>query len=345
MTIIQNRQDTSTNWTRINPVLVQGELGIEIDTNKFKIGDGVTAWKDLAYPIPTKTSQLINDSGFLNVASIPSRTSQLVNDSGFLTSHQDISNKADRATTLAGYGITDSYTREQIDGKLSAAMRYKGTVATPYDLPVNPEVGDTYNIEDTGANYAWNGISWDKLSENIDLSDYALKSNIPTKTSDLINDSNFVPSSTLNNYALKNSIPSKTSDLINDSEFVSNSALQNYATKTDLREKQTIIDNLDNRISTIENTQYIGSNTVDVTKNGNNINITTKTFVFEQAIASEIWDITHNMNKYPYPICVDSTGAVFEPAWEYPKLQDNTLDKNRIILTMNGATTGKAFLN
>ena len=69
------------------------------------------------------------------------------------------------------------------------------------------------------------------------------------------------------------------------------------------------------------------------------------TFVFTQAIASDTWDITHNMNKYPYPICVDSTGAVFEPAWEYPRLQDNTLDKNRIILTMNGATTGQAYLN
>lgn len=39
---------------------------------------------------------------------IPSKTSDLTNDSGFLTQHQDISGKADSATTLAGYGITDA---------------------------------------------------------------------------------------------------------------------------------------------------------------------------------------------------------------------------------------------
>lgn len=38
----------------------------------------------------------------------PTKTSELTNDSGFLTQHQDISGKADSATTLAGYGITDA---------------------------------------------------------------------------------------------------------------------------------------------------------------------------------------------------------------------------------------------
>lgn len=39
---------------------------------------------------------------------VPTKTSDLTNDSGFLTQHQDISGKADKATTLAGYGITDA---------------------------------------------------------------------------------------------------------------------------------------------------------------------------------------------------------------------------------------------
>lgn len=47
---IQLRRDHSTNWTRINPVLSDGEPGLEIDTNKIKYGDGTTAWRDLAYP-------------------------------------------------------------------------------------------------------------------------------------------------------------------------------------------------------------------------------------------------------------------------------------------------------
>lgn len=43
------RNDTAANWTTENPVLGKGELGIEIDTAKFKIGDGTTAWGSLNY--------------------------------------------------------------------------------------------------------------------------------------------------------------------------------------------------------------------------------------------------------------------------------------------------------
>lgn len=43
------RNDTAANWTSVNPVLSKGEMGIEIDTNKFKIGDGIKTWSQLAY--------------------------------------------------------------------------------------------------------------------------------------------------------------------------------------------------------------------------------------------------------------------------------------------------------
>lgn len=46
---IQLRRDTSTNWSALNPVLHQGELGVEIDTFKAKLGDGVTTWASLGY--------------------------------------------------------------------------------------------------------------------------------------------------------------------------------------------------------------------------------------------------------------------------------------------------------
>lgn len=48
-TLIQLRRDTAANWTSVNPTLAQGEIGIETDTNKFKIGDGTTAWATLVY--------------------------------------------------------------------------------------------------------------------------------------------------------------------------------------------------------------------------------------------------------------------------------------------------------
>ena len=43
------RNDTAENWTTANPILGQGEMGIEIDTQKFKFGDGVTPWILLPY--------------------------------------------------------------------------------------------------------------------------------------------------------------------------------------------------------------------------------------------------------------------------------------------------------
>jgi hypothetical protein len=46
---LQNRRDTAANWTSNNPTLAAGELGLETDTTKYKIGDGTTAWNSLGY--------------------------------------------------------------------------------------------------------------------------------------------------------------------------------------------------------------------------------------------------------------------------------------------------------
>ena len=81
---------------------------------------------------------------------------------GFLTQHQDISGKAN---------ASEVYTKTEIDGKLASGMHFKGTVASASALPTQSnQTGDMYNVTDTGANYAWDGTAWDKLSENVDLS-------------------------------------------------------------------------------------------------------------------------------------------------------------------------------
>jgi hypothetical protein len=43
------RNDTAAKWAEVDPVLLKGEIGIEIDTRKFKFGDGVTKYSELAY--------------------------------------------------------------------------------------------------------------------------------------------------------------------------------------------------------------------------------------------------------------------------------------------------------
>ena len=44
---ILHRVDTAQNWQANDPVLGEGEFGIERETRQFKIGDGVTPWNDL----------------------------------------------------------------------------------------------------------------------------------------------------------------------------------------------------------------------------------------------------------------------------------------------------------
>ena len=46
---IQLRRDTAANWTSADTTLAAGEIGIETDTDQFKIGDGATAWTSLGY--------------------------------------------------------------------------------------------------------------------------------------------------------------------------------------------------------------------------------------------------------------------------------------------------------
>lgn len=43
------RKGTAAQWTAANPVLLSGEMGVELDTRKTKFGDGATAWATLPY--------------------------------------------------------------------------------------------------------------------------------------------------------------------------------------------------------------------------------------------------------------------------------------------------------
>lgn len=73
-------------------------------------------------------------------------------------------------TTISGFGITDAYTKTEIDQKISGGMHYKGSVQTVADLPASGnEIGDFYNIIATGENYAWDGSAWDLTGSIVDL--------------------------------------------------------------------------------------------------------------------------------------------------------------------------------
>lgn len=62
---LKSRVDTSENWTKINPVLLSGEQGIELTPDGayyIKIGDGKTTWTKLPYVQTDLSTKSVQDS-------------------------------------------------------------------------------------------------------------------------------------------------------------------------------------------------------------------------------------------------------------------------------------------
>lgn len=85
------------------------------------------------------------------------------NGTGGTTNYNDLTN----LPSIEGVTVKGNITLAKLG--LSTVYKYKGTVDTVSDLPSDAQIGDTYNVADTGANYSWNGTEWDKLSETIEI--------------------------------------------------------------------------------------------------------------------------------------------------------------------------------
>ncbi len=96
---------------------------------------------------------------------------------------------------------SEKLVKNYVDSKISSVYRYKGSVATYNDLPTeNLQIGDVYDVKDTGMNYAWNGTSWDELGMNIDASLFELKENKVTSISSASTDTEYPSASAVYNY-------------------------------------------------------------------------------------------------------------------------------------------------
>lgn len=86
--------------------------------------------------------------------------------------------------------VANTYTKAEVDSKVSAVMRYKGSKDTYAELPTEGNiVGDVWNVANAdaaqgikaGDNVAWNGTGWDILGGAVDLSGYATKTDLNDK--------------------------------------------------------------------------------------------------------------------------------------------------------------------
>jgi hypothetical protein len=58
----QLRRDSLERWESLNPILLEGEIGLVLDTKSFKIGDGIHNWNDLDYSSNPTILQELGDS-------------------------------------------------------------------------------------------------------------------------------------------------------------------------------------------------------------------------------------------------------------------------------------------
>ena len=150
-------------------------------TNKPQI-NGVTltgnkSLDDLGIDIPTATSELTNDSGYITSADVPTATSQLTNDSGFITS-ADVS-----AAGLSG-DYNDLTNKPTIPTLTSQLTNDSGFI-TSSDIPTNVSSFNNDRGYLTSSDVSAVAISGD-------YDDLLNKPTIPTATSDLNNDSGFI---------------------------------------------------------------------------------------------------------------------------------------------------------
>lgn len=134
--------------------------------------------------------------------------------------------------------------------------------------------------------------------------------------------------------------PEKVSQLENDLNFQTQEQVQEAIQA----ESDTINSRIDDEVERLEDEIHDatldiqGSDLIGVDKQEQTVTITSKTFVFEQGIASDTWVITHNLNKKPSVTVVDTAGTVFTASVEYNS-------DNVCTIYINGATKGKAYLN
>lgn len=124
-------------------------------------------------------------------------------------SKKKLADLAAKSTTLSGYGITDAYTKDEVDGKISSVYKPSGSIAgnaLVEDLLIAGNVGNVYNItteftttdkfvEGTGTTYpAGTNVAvvdvgsgdehdykFDAMSGVYDFSGYAKKTDLPEK--------------------------------------------------------------------------------------------------------------------------------------------------------------------
>ena len=239
--------DDSLSTTSTNPV--QNKIITEALNGKASQSD-----------IPTKVSELTNDSDFQTASqvaaaisgiNVPTKVSQLDNDSDFQTGTQ-VSNSISTATS----GLA---TKAELAGKQD-----KGDYATTAQLNGKQDtlVSGT-NIKTVNGNSLLGEGNILIKSVNVD-SALSTTSENPVQNKVITNKVNTIEQSITN---LSNTMPTKVSDLTNDSGYITNAALTDLATKEEVSAKQDTLVSGTN-IKTINGNSILGAGNIEIQGGG-----------------------------------------------------------------------------
>lgn len=149
---LKQKYDTSSNWGTANPILLAGEIGIESDTNKIKIGDGATNWNDLSYINGSSDGNIILLAGTednpINLGEL--NLGQLYFIKGWYSTYGRVATKfpTDSRYYLCYAFNVDNNNRKSITiyGYFMATSSYRGTDSISYNsgttVITGPEYGD-----------------------------------------------------------------------------------------------------------------------------------------------------------------------------------------------------------
>ena len=194
--------------------------------------------KTVNIAVPTKTSDLSNDSGYITnealdgyatKVELPTKVSQLENDSKFINESAldgyaktvDIPTKTSQLNNDSGYITANDVPVKSVDGATG-------------DVVTNAVKTTTQTLTDAQKQQARTNIGAGTSSFDGDYNSLTNKPTIPTKTSQLTNDSDFITDAALTGYAKTTDIPTKTSQLDNDSHYItaSEAPVQSVNNKT-----------------------------------------------------------------------------------------------------------------
>lgn len=135
---------------------------VQVNGTSLPISD-----KTVNVPVPTNNNQITNGAGYQTEANVRG----IVTGYGYATTTQLQNGLAGKQNTLtfdttptegSMNPVTSGGIYSAFSQAVSGVFKYKGSVATYDDLPSSGNsVGDVWNVQANGMNYAWNGTSWD----------------------------------------------------------------------------------------------------------------------------------------------------------------------------------------